>query len=126
MGGFSEPQPAAGVAPSRYYSAGRGANFGGYCANAACPVQREADKKVAACLGFVRGNPYYMDQPITCPGCAQAFEPQWMWFAQCRVVIRKVAPAPDTVLDLRGVELRQVVLDRSGMPQCVEFETTAN
>ena len=67
-----------------------------------------------------------MDQPTTCPGCAQPFEPRWVWFAQTRVVIRKVAPAPDTVLDLRGADLRQVMLARSGQPDCVEFETSAN
>jgi hypothetical protein len=43
---------AAGEATA-YYTTKKGANFGGYCANAACVTQALASKQVSFCAGMV-------------------------------------------------------------------------
>ena len=99
-----------------------GANFGGTCVDAACASKREAGGLIAANLGMLTTNPFACE--TKCPCCGKEFRASRVWFYQCHVVLRKVAPNPDAAIDVRGADMRVVELTHEGAPECTSFTTS--
>ncbi len=68
------------------------------------------------------GSPFSVE--TRCPACGNPFQAQQMWFYNCKVVL-EMEGAPEPPFEVRGAEMKSVVLNWTGVAgACRGFTTT--